>query len=184
LKQLGIRAPYFVYVGGIIPRKRLDWALEIFRRIKDGETQMAVCGVGSESENIIRDKLEPELRDRVIILPFVSEESMPALLRHAVAMLYPTLYEGFGYPAVESQAVGTPVLFSRVGSLTELEGPGACVLPTDDLESWVQTCRTLLEQRRDNPQANEKARRWAQKFSWDESARQHLNIYESVSTSK
>jgi alpha-1,3-rhamnosyl/mannosyltransferase len=112
------------------------------------------------------------------VLPFISEESLPGLFRHAVATLYPTLYEGFGFPAVESQAVGTPVLFSRVGSLAELEGPGAIVLPEDDLSAWVQTCQRLLGHRRENPTPIEESRQWARRFSWDESARRHLDVYD------
>ena len=87
------------------------------------------------------------LQDKLILAPFVSEEDMPRLYMRAAAVLYPSLYEGFGMPVVEAQAVGTRVLFSDVGSLSELKGPGAVVLPVDDLQAWVRTIDLLLQSR-------------------------------------
>ncbi|MBK8653204.1 MAG: glycosyltransferase [Haliscomenobacter sp.] len=63
---------------------------------------------------------------------------MAQLYQQAVAVLYPTLYEGFGFPALEAQAVGTPVLFSALGSLIELIGPSAEILPPENLDAWVK----------------------------------------------
>lgn len=177
LQQLGIRSPYLVYLGGTIPRKRLDWAVQVLSKLPDERLQLVVCGVDATSKAQVLAAIPEAVRERVLVTPFIGEDAMPPLLRHGVALLYPTLYEGFGFPAIEAQAVGTPVLFSRVGSLTELEGPGAHVLPTDDLDAWVQTCDELLSQRRDALVQNEAARRWAGRFSWTESARRHLAVY-------
>lgn len=108
---------------------------------------------------------------------------MPALYRRALAVLYPTLYEGFGFPALEAQAVGTPVLFSALGSLKELEGPLARVLPPDDLRAWVDTCKEILERPTPEQTAVDAARRWARQFSWSVSARRHVEIYRESAAS-
>lgn len=102
---------------------------------------------------------------------------MPRLYQNAAAVLYPTLYEGFGFPVVEAQAVGTPVLHSAVSSLTELQGPGSVVLPVEDLGAWVDACRALVAERGRTPQPNETSRQWARRFSWEASAERHLEVY-------
>src|SRR5262249_35028315 len=93
---------------------------------------------------------------------------------------YPTLYEGFGFPAVESQALGTPALFSALGSLTELCGPGAVTLPPYDLDQWVQVCQGLVGERGLASRPTEDARRWARQFSWEISAQRRLAVYREV----
>ncbi len=177
LQQQGVRAPYLLYLGGEVPRKRLDWALRVFQRLSEPDLQLVICGIDAERQAGVLETVSSEVRSAVCFAPFVPEQAMPALYGHACAVLYPTLYEGFGLPVIESHAVGTPILFSSVGSLTELEGPAASVLPVEDLESWVSTCRSLVALRRQSPQPNEKARHWASRFSWEESARKHLEVY-------
>jgi alpha-1,3-rhamnosyl/mannosyltransferase len=112
-----------------------------------------------------------------VFAPFVPDDEMILLYQTAIAVLYPTLYEGFGFPALEAQAVGTPVLFSALGSLQELQGPGAVVLPPRDLGAWVEACRRLVRERGENPTPNQQARNWAKGFSWDISVARHLEVY-------
>lgn len=177
LGELGIRPPYFLYMGGDIPRKRLDWATRVVESVADPEAVLVVCGVGRDAHERIRQGLSPALRPRVRFAPFVGEADMPRLYQNAVAVLYPTLYEGFGLPALEAQACGTPVLFSPLGSLAELQGPGAVVLPPEDLSAWVAACRTLLEARRNDPCPIDQARAWAGQFSWDVCVSRTLEVY-------
>jgi glycosyltransferase involved in cell wall biosynthesis len=98
----------------------------------------------------------------------------------AAAVLYPSLYEGFGLPALEAQAVGTPVFFSDVGSLSELKGPAAHVVPVDDMRGWVTAVSAAVTVRRDDPHPNDAARRWARQFSWDAYAQRTLAVYRAI----
>lgn len=180
LESFGIRAPYLLYLGGAIPRKRVDWAIRVWKRVADARLQLVVCGVEPEAQAAILAKLPAELRERICFAPFVSEDDMPRLYQNAVAVLYPTLYEGFGLPALEAQATGAPVLFSAVGSLAELDGPAAVVLPTEDLDAWVGAVRSAVRERAEQPNPNDQARAWARRFSWEESARRHFDVYRSV----
>lgn len=175
-------SPYLLYVGGAIERKRFAWATEVFAHLETGSLKLVVCGFSEQEHEKAQNALKPELRSRVCFLPYVNEVDMPGLYQHAVAVLYPTLYEGFGLPALEAQAVGTPVLLSDLSSLRELKGPGAEVLPVDELDAWVQTCRRLLAQRAGIHDPNQAARSWAQQFSWSASANRHLEIYRDAAT--
>ena len=173
---------YLLYVGGGLKRKRFDWALRVFQRLDHPGVRLCVCGFSHEGSLTAQAGLESHLRGRVLFLPFVAESEMPGLYRNAIAVLYPTLYEGFGFPVVEAQAVGTPVLFSAVGSLQELSGPGAEILPTEDIEAWVTTARRLVSERGGSLSVNEHARSWARRFSWSESARRHVELYRKAAS--
>jgi glycosyltransferase involved in cell wall biosynthesis len=122
-----------------------------------------------------------QLQDRLFLAPFISEDDMPRLYMRAAAVLYPSLYEGFGLPVVEAQAVGTPVLFSDVGSLTELKGPGAVVLPVDDLPAWVRTVSNIVRSSARPAGPDRIARAWARQYSWDNHVDRTLAVYHSVS---
>lgn len=172
----GVVRPYVLYVGGEIPRKRLDWALDVWREATQGAVHFVACGVNRHAQAGLRDSLPPELRSRVHFLDYVSDADMAAIYASAATVLYPTLYEGFGLPAVEAQACGTSILFSAVGSLAELAGPGAVVLPVDDRDAWVAACRRQLRQQAGGPITNESSRVWAAQFAWASTAARIVGV--------
>lgn len=169
----GARSPYLLYFGGEIPRKRLDWALQIWQRVVADwpELRLVLCGLQAP------EKFKHD--DRVTSLSFVPEADMPALYASAEAVLYPTLYEGFGFPALESQATGTPVLMSAVGSLRELAGPGAILLPVNDLDGWIAAVKSAPQHRRATAEA---AREWARRFTWTAVWSEFQKVYERAAT--
>jgi alpha-1,3-rhamnosyl/mannosyltransferase len=176
--------PYLLYIGGVLERKRFSWAAKVLAHLNQPDLRLLACGFTEEERDHTRRLLDPCLRKRISFLPFVQEDTMIQLYQHAAAVLYPTLYEGFGFPAVEAQAVGTPVLFSALGSLRELVGPAAEILPPEDLDSWVQTCKRLISQRSKVQAPNSAARTWARRFSWEASAARHLELYRLVAERK
>ena len=180
LMALGVREPYLVYCGGELARKRLNWTIETFEAIEDSEPLLVICGVPQEHHAGFIAKLRQETRERVRLLPYIPTDSMARLFQNAVAVLYPTLYEGFGFPALEAQAAGTPVLLSPVSSLQELSGPGARLLDPDDRRSWIELCRRLLVQYHEGRIPDVEARCWAKRFSWEEAAQRHLRVYEAA----
>lgn len=181
LDKIGM-GPYLLYIGGSLERKRFSWAIRILAHLNIPTLRLFACGFSEAEREQVYNDIDPALSDRVVFLAFIEEPDMVQLYQQAVAVLYPTLYEGFGFPALEAQAVGTPVLFSALGSLSELVGPAAEILPTDDLGAWVQTCRRLFSQRNESYLPNEAARQWARQFSWEASAARHLKLYEQHHT--
>ncbi|MEZ5591642.1 MAG: glycosyltransferase family 1 protein [Gammaproteobacteria bacterium] len=171
-------ARYLLYVGGAIERKRFGWALRVYEALETTEHKLLVCGFSKAEKRTAMATLPPQLAGRVSFLPFVPERDMPGLYQHAELILYPTLFEGFGFPVLEAQAVGTPVLFSDLSSLSELKGPDAETLPVDNLDAWVETCRRILSHRQGPGRVGmEHGRAWARRFSWKESADRHLRVY-------
>jgi glycosyltransferase involved in cell wall biosynthesis len=184
LAEIGIHRPYLLYVGGSNPRKRLNWAIQVLASLADPRVSLVACGVEKATQEKTRETISEELRPRILFAPFIAEELMPSLYQNAVAVLYPTLYEGFGFPALEAQAVGSPVLFSALGSLAELQGPGAIVLPPHDLGAWVNVCERLVAERGQGAIPDQRSRDWARGFSWDVCAARHLEVYRMVAADR
>ena len=184
LAHVGVRPPYLLYVGGDIPRKRLPWAMQVFHRLNAEGLQLVVCGLDQTAQHRLMQQLPESLRGRLCFPGFVPADYMPNLVQNAVAMLYPTLYEGFGFPVLEAQAVGTPVLFSAVGSLAEVQGPGSIVLPPEGMDAWVSAVRQLVVSRRELATPWAEARSWARQFSWNRSARRHLEVFHRATASR
>jgi glycosyltransferase involved in cell wall biosynthesis len=149
----------------------------------NSRASLVVCGLEAAAHAGVLASVPRHLHERLFLAPFVSEEDMPRLYMRAAAVLYPSLYEGFGMPVIEAQAVGTRVLFSDVGSLTELKGPGAVVLPVDDLQAWARMIDVLLQSRTSTFGPDRIARAWARQYSWDSYTSRTLDVYASIAAS-
>jgi len=124
----GLTAPYCVYVGGDDWRKNMETAVRAFARFwrRHAGTQLAVvCKLSAARIAALRqvavDEGLPETA--VVFTGFVSDEDLVGLVRHALLMLYPSLYEGLGLPVLEAYACGTPVVGSDTSSIAELVLP-------------------------------------------------------------
>jgi len=181
LRQALDGAAYVAYLGGPMKRKRFDWALRVLAAQPDSTLKLVACGFGAAGRDAARAALPNELQGRVLFAEFLSDAELLALYRGAVAVLYPTLYEGFGFPAIEAQAAGTPVIFSPLGSLAELVGPLATLAPADDLAAWAAALHeaATLPLNARAEKASE-ARSWAQGFSWQQSWQKHQAVYLQV----
>jgi glycosyltransferase involved in cell wall biosynthesis len=177
-----VAEPYLLYLGGDDPRKRLMWALQAWWSSASASASMVVCGLEPSAHARVLESVPRQARERLILAPFIDEDEMPRVYMRAAAVLYPSLYEGFGLPVVEAQAVGTRVLFSDVGSLTELKGPGAVVLPVDDMEAWVRTIDLVMQSRTSPPGPDRIARAWARQYSWEAHTDRMLAVYQDVSS--
>ena len=176
-----VKEPYLIFLGGADPRKRLMWAIQTWQGLSAKGVTLVICGLESSAHESVRATVPREQQGSLVIAPFISEADMPRVYMGASAVLYPSLYEGFGMPAIEAQAVGTPVLFSDVGSLSELKGPGAVVLPVDALAAWVRAVDDILQSNTTGRQPNTIARAWAQQYSWDAYCERTLDVYRQVS---
>lgn len=173
-------APYLVYMGGPLERKRFKWASEVLAKIGHPSLKLIACGFGSEARHSATSNLPASLKDRVHFANFLSDPELRALYRGAQAVLYPTLYEGFGFPAVEAQAAGVPVIFSALGSLKELIGPLALVAPPDDMDAWLVAVAEAMSMGTHRADRARAASAWARQFAWKESFEKHLAVYQKV----
>lgn len=172
--------PYFLFVGTIEPRKnlmRLLDAFAAFAREVPGVNLVLAGQRGWKCDDILARAARKDVADRTIILDYVGEESLPSLYSHALACVYPSLFEGFGFPVVEAMACGTPVLTSNTTSLGEIGEGAALLVDPLDVNAICAGLRELARsgERREELRALGLAR--AATFSWSETGRKTLAAY-------
>ena len=149
---------------------------------RSGRDDLHLVGCGFAADMARSQAILPGLVGRVHFAPFVDGHGdMVTLYRRALAVLYPTLYEGFGFPAVEAQAAGTPVLFSPVSSLVDLVGPLAWTPAAEDFGAWQAALYEVLSL---SPESRSHratdGQTWARQFSWRRSIQRHLELFREV----
>jgi glycosyltransferase involved in cell wall biosynthesis len=157
-----IDRPYFLVVSNSSWRKARDDACRVYRHLcDDGQWRdHALVVVGEDLTPAERDILGDAL-DRVLIRPGVPDEELRRLYRDASALLLMSRYEGFGWPAVEANAQGTPVVARRVPVLEETLGKAGVFLEPDvDLSSQTTGLASRLDAARAEARAN------AERFEW------------------
>jgi len=120
------------------------------------------------------------LDDKVVFTGWVPEEDKPALLSGATAFVFPSLYEGFGLPAIEALACGTPVIASNRTSLPEVVGDGGILVEPTDAEALAEAMELLLVDEALRGEWRQKALVQAARFSWEQTAQDTLAVYRKV----
>ncbi len=123
-KKFGIRPPYLLHIGTIQPRKNLARLIDAFAASELTHQLVLAGGLGWRSDSILRriDEQEPIVRERIILPGYFDEDDKSALISGADALVFPSLYEGFGFPLVEANVCSTPVLAANSSSLPEIAG--------------------------------------------------------------
>ncbi len=175
---------YILYVGTIQPRKNLDTLIEAYHRLKgSGEITEKLVIVGRKGwlyEGLFARIRELNLDDEVIFTGFVPDAELPFIYDGARVFVYLSLFEGFGLPPLEAMACGVPVVTSDTTSLPEVVGEAGMTLPPRDVAGVATALRTLLTDPVRRQELRERGRARARLFSWDETARQTLEVYRQV----
>lgn len=176
----GLDEPYFLFVGTIEPRKnlvRLMDAFAGFAREVSGVNLVMAGQRGWKCEEIYARAAASDVAPRVVILDYVSEDSLPSLYSHALACVYPSLFEGFGFPVVEAMACGTPVLTSNTTSLAEIGEGAALLVDPLDTKAICDGLRSLAGDASLRASLRTRGLARAASFSWHETGRRTVLAY-------
>ena len=174
-KRYVLRKPYALFVGTIEPRKNVDLLLDAFESLPASireHYQLVIAGPpGWRSHHTMK-----RLR-HVHYLGYVPEAVLPALTAGATVFVYPSLYEGFGFPVVQAMAAGTPVITSNVSSLPEVAGDAALLFdPRSQSELHHALSRLLTSDGLRAAMASSGRTRAAQ-FHWEDCAERSLEFF-------
>lgn len=170
---------YLLFVGNRAAHKNIDVLLQAFAKLAARHPDLHLLLVGayvdSETERLQRLRIE----NRTIRLR-VSDLQLPWIYRRAAALVYTTLWEGFGLPVVEAMASGCPAVIADVSALTEVGGDATLVFGRDDAEMLMAHAELVLT----DPDAADQLRRAgvgrARMFTWRRTAELTAGVYESV----
>ncbi len=163
---------YLLSVCSVEPRKNLPGLLRAWQRVAPripSEIELVLVG-GKGASAVFQDAGVGELPPRVRFTGYVSDEQLPGVYAGALALIYPSLYEGFGLPPLEAMACGTPVVTSETTSLPEVVGEAALLVDPATEESIADGIRRIVDDAplRDRLRSAGLAR--ARQYTWDRSA--------------
>jgi glycosyltransferase involved in cell wall biosynthesis len=177
--RLGIPGPYILHVGSIQPRKNLVRLVEAFRLVMEDipDLTLVLAGrLGWDYQPLLSRIGQPGLAGRVILAGFVPDEDLPILYSGAAVYAFPSLYEGFGFPALEAMACGTPVICSNTSSLPELVGDAALTFPPTDVTALADALRRVLTDASLRSRLIARGFERGSHFTWEAAAQATLDV--------
>lgn len=170
-----IKKDYLLTIGGSQPRKNVRRVIDACQSVIEKENlQLVVVG-----RFLPEDKLR--LNDDVVLIEYVAYEDLPALYSGAECFIYPSLYEGFGLPVLEAMKCGCPVVTSNRGSLKEISGDAAIVVEPQSVEAIREGIKKAIYcSDEEYIKRVKKGFSWTKKFTWEETARKTLQVYQEA----
>lgn len=187
LKKYKLPKRYLLFVGTIEPRKNLLTVLEAWKRLHVhrpevvAKTHLVLAGgVGYGGETVTAQIKKMKLRKTVTMTGYISHNHKILLMKKATGFVFPSLYEGFGLPVLEAMQLGVPVITSTSSSLPEVVGKAALTVEPNDVEGLAQAMKTVLTNSAVAKNLRTKGLTQARKFSWADTARSTLAVYQRV----
>jgi glycosyltransferase involved in cell wall biosynthesis len=182
--RLDLPSSYFLFVGTFEPRKNLSGLLDAYHtlcaRCPDVVPLVIAGRRGWLYESIFQKVQELGLGKSVRWIENVSAADLPALYNGAAVLVLPSFYEGFGFPALEAMACGIPTVVSGRGSLPEVVGDTGLLIDPDQVESLVEGLYRALTDEAFRQDSREAGLRRARTFTWEQTARIALGVYQHV----
>lgn len=171
-----INAPYLLFISTLQPRKNLVRLIQAYGASGLPHELLLAGRQGWHAQQILDeiDKLDLSVRRRVRLTGFIEDTHKAALISGATALLYPSLYEGFGFPLLEGQACGRPVLAANTSSLPEIAGGGALLVDPEDSDAIAASMRLIVQDSDLRLDLQKKGFANVERFTWDKAAAQVL----------
>jgi glycosyltransferase involved in cell wall biosynthesis len=178
--RYGIEGDYILFVGTLHPRKNLIRLIEAFSSLAPRLSLVIAGKKGWLYEEMFYRVKELGLEGRVVFTGFVPEDDLPVLLSGARLFVFPSLYEGFGFPVLEAMACGVPVVCSDSSSLPEVVGDAALKVNPLDVEGLKNAMERVLCDEELSAEMVKRGLERARNFSWERCAEETLAVLEKA----
>ena len=178
----GLARPYVLFVGTVEPRKNLAVLLEAYGQLGRGvreEFELVVVGPAGWAEPSLTERLRAGVGG-VRYVGYAPETDLPGLTAGATMFVYPSLYEGFGFPVAQAMAAGVPVVTSDVSSLPEITGGAALLVDPRSAADLRAALERLLLSATLRDELGRRGSHQAQQYGWEASARKSLDFLRRV----
>lgn len=173
VEPLRLPYEYLLYVGNRKPHKNIAGLLRAFAKVpKRHHAQLVLTGDEDRETSLLARSLG--IDGRVTFMGHVDARALPRLYRGAVALVFPSLVEGFGLPPLEAMACGTPVITSDAASIPEVVGDAGVMVDARDVDALAEAMDQILDDERLREDLSGRGIRRARLFSWDAVARRVL----------
>ena len=189
VERYQLREPYILYAGTIRPQKNIPRLIEAFAVLRAelashprfANLKLLVIGDELAKNPLVRRTvLQTHMESAVRFFGFVSFDTLRMFYESAEAFVFPSLYEGFGLPPLEAMACGAPVVTSNVSAMPEVVGDAAALVNPENVFDIVRGMREVLTTPGYREVLIDRGRRRVREFSWDETARQVVEVYREV----
>ena len=183
-KKYSLPQNYILAVGTIEPRKNIQGLLKACKILfdKQSDIDLVLCGSkGWKCDELVNEIMGGDLSKRIRWTGYVDQAELPALYSGARVFVYPSLYEGFGLPCLEAMAAGVPVVCSGTTSVPEVVGETAIKVEPENPESIAEGIHRVLSDQTLAVELVQQAKTRATQFTWQNTARQTLQIYKAIS---
>ncbi len=174
---------YLLYVGTIEPRKNLTRLLYVWEHLYAAHEAPPLVIVGKPgwlASDFFAALENCTFHDYVLLTGYVDDEDLPAIYAGATAFVFPSLYEGFGFPPLEAMACGTPVACSNTSSLPEVVGDAALTFSPNNVNAMTEALRRILNDEALQAELRARGLQQATRFSWAQTAQETLELYVKV----
>lgn len=178
--RLNLPEKYFLYVGNLDPRKNV---IELAKAASAvfGCTGIPLVVAGAPAWDSAAIQQAVETTRGVMYIGRVADEDLVPLMQHALAFVFPSLYEGFGFPVLEAMATGTPVICSNKGSLREVASDAALIVEDLSADGIAAAMLAIVDDTRLRTELGRKGIANASDYQWSRSAHLHATLFREVS---
>mgnify|MGYP001593684156 CR=1 FL=1 len=175
---------YFLFIGTIEPRKNIEGLLEAYGKIRSQlKSPFKVVLVGEKAwgwKNIQKSIHRLNLKKDTLVTGYIPDNDLVPIINGAKAFIYPSFYEGFGLPVLETMACGIPVIGSNTSSLPEVIGDGGLMVNPKDYTKLASYMLRITRDVKLHAELSRKALERAKLFSWKKSAQMTLQVYNEM----
>lgn len=185
----GIEGDYILSVGSIQPRKNLARLIKAYAQLRgdcsaDKLPKLVLVGKCAWLyDETLRALDQVGVKDSVVLTGYVPESDLPAIYSSALCFVYPSYFEGFGLPPLEAMKCGIPVVVGNQTSLPEVVGNAGLTVDPFDVDAIAGAIRRLMNDSALRAELSQKGQERASTFTWRETARRTLQIYQDVAQS-
>ncbi|MFC1701033.1 glycosyltransferase family 4 protein [Patescibacteria group bacterium] len=171
---------FILYFGTIEPRKNIIGLIKAFELLKSkrkSELKLVLAGaMGWLYDDILKSANQSKYRKDIILTGIVDERDKPSIYNLAELFVYPSFFEGFGFPPLEAMACGIPTIVSNNSSLPEVVGDAALMVDSDNIGEMAWLMNEILSDNILKEKLRQKGLVRAKEFSWDKCSRETLRI--------
>lgn len=188
-----LRKKYLLYYGTFEPRKNIIYLVKAFVDLQENngipnDYKLVLLGgegwghIKNAIRNFVRENFPIHDKNNIIVLDYLNDDYVSAFIKNASAVVYPSLYEGFGLPVLESMALGTPVISSKSSSLPEAGGDAILYMDPSDFFDLKEKMKYLIETPELASKLSQKGIEQSKKFNWYQSGVKLFNFLETLMT--